>query len=65
MAIPLPDHDHCKFCGDAVPFDRAYCKEECYWNDQARMKKEKNDNVRFAVLTVVSVVIIAVVGILM
>jgi len=63
MAIPLPEHDHCKFCGDAVPFDMAYCKEECYWNDQARMKKEKRDGTVFAVLTVVSVTVIILIGI--
>ena len=33
----LPDHDHCRYCGDAVPFEQAYCCEECYYADQKRM----------------------------
>ena len=62
MSIRLPDHDHCKFCGDPIPFERAYCSEDCYWKDQAKIKKEKNDNIRFAIITAVSVVVIFVVG---
>ena len=64
MSVRLPEHDHCKFCGDPVPFDRAYCTEDCYWNDQARIKKEKRDNYIFAGLTIASVAIIAAVGII-
>ena len=63
MSISLPEHDHCKFCGDPVQFDRAYCCEECYWNDQAQMKGEKKKNILFAAGTIASVVIIAIVGI--
>lgn len=63
MSVRLPEHDHCKFCGDPVPFDRAYCKEECYRNDQARIKKEKRDNIVFAVLTAASVIAIMAVSI--
>ncbi|AIZ55941.1 hypothetical protein Mpt1_c00330 [Candidatus Methanoplasma termitum] len=62
MSIRLPEHDHCKFCGDPVPFDRAFCSEDCYWKEQARIKKDKNSNIRFAVITAVSVAIIIVAG---
>jgi len=65
MTVHLPEHDHCKFCGDPVPFDRAYCTEECYWNDQAQMKQENRKNIIFAVATVASVAIIAGIGILL
>ena len=64
MSVRLPEHDHCKFCGDPVPFDQAYCSEDCYWKDHARTKKEKRDNILFAVLTGVSVIVILVVGFL-
>ncbi len=37
----LPDHDHCRYCGCAVPFEQAYCSMECYNMDHERMKKEK------------------------
>jgi predicted nucleic acid-binding Zn ribbon protein len=65
MSVRLPEHDHCKFCGDPVPFDQAYCSEDCYWNDQAQMKKEKRDNLMFALLTVVSVIAIVAVGLIL
>ncbi|MCL2032437.1 MAG: DUF2116 family Zn-ribbon domain-containing protein [Methanomassiliicoccaceae archaeon] len=65
MTVKLPEHDHCKTCGDPVPFDQAYCSEDCYWKEQARIKKEKKDNMLFAVLTVVSVAAILAVGIFM
>jgi len=65
VTVRLPEHDHCKFCGDPVPFDQAYCKEDCYWKDQAKIKKEKRGNLIFVVLTVASVAVIAAVGILL
>jgi predicted nucleic acid-binding Zn ribbon protein len=65
MPSGLPEHDHCRFCGDPVPFDRAYCSEKCYWADHAKTKKEKMDNIRFAVLTIVSVAVILVIGVLL
>lgn len=41
MSPDLSDHDHCRYCGDAVPSDQAYCSLECYYKDQANIKKEK------------------------
>jgi predicted nucleic acid-binding Zn ribbon protein len=65
MSVRLPEHDHCKFCGDPVPFERAYCSEDCYWKDHAEKKKEKNNNMIFAILTIVSVAAITAAGILL
>jgi len=65
MQTRLPEHDHCKFCGDPVPFDRAYCTEDCYWKDQARMKKEKKNNLLFILLTGASVLAIMAVSVLL
>jgi predicted nucleic acid-binding Zn ribbon protein len=65
MQTRLPEHDHCKFCGDPVPFDRAYCTEDCYWKDQARMKKEKKNNILFVLITGASVLVIMAVSILL
>lgn len=65
MQTRLPEHDHCKFCGDPVPFDRAYCTEDCYWKDQARMKKEKKNNLLFILITGASVLAIMAVSILL
>jgi len=65
MSIRLPEHDHCKFCGDPVPFDRAYCTEDCYWKDQAKIKQEKRKNIIFILLTGVSVAAIVAAGFLL
>jgi len=65
MQTRLPEHDHCKFCGDPVPFDRAYCTEDCYWKDQARMKKKKKNNLLFILLTGASVLAIMAVSVLL
>lgn len=65
MSVTLPEHDHCKFCGDPVPFDQAYCSEKCYWDDQARMKKEKRDNMLFIAVAGIIVIVILVVGALL
>jgi len=54
MSTPLPEHDHCKYCGDPVPHELAYCKEECYWNDQKRKKSEKTKNIVYGMLVVAS-----------
>jgi len=65
VTVRLPEHDHCKFCGDPVPFEQAYCSEDCYWKDQAKKKKEKRDYLLFVVLALVSVAVIAAVGFLL
>lgn len=64
MSIRLPEHDHCKFCGDPVPFDQAYCSEKCYWDDQAQMKDEKKKNLTFIAATAVSVIIIIAISLI-
>lgn len=41
--IRLPEHSHCKFCGDPVPFGEEYCDDECrlgYLEDERRDKKK-------------------------
>ena len=63
MSLRLPEHDHCKFCGDPVPFEQAYCSEECYYSEQARIKKEKRNNYLFAAAAAASIIAIALVGI--
>ncbi|MDR0309538.1 MAG: DUF2116 family Zn-ribbon domain-containing protein [Candidatus Methanoplasma sp.] len=65
MSIRLPEHDHCRFCGDPVPFEQAFCSEDCYWKEDARVKKERNNNIIFALLTVASVAAIAAAGTLL
>ncbi|MDR2698076.1 MAG: DUF2116 family Zn-ribbon domain-containing protein [Candidatus Methanoplasma sp.] len=65
MHTKLPEHDHCRFCGDPVPFEQAYCTEDCYWKDHARTKKEKKNNILFVLITGASVAVIMAAGILL
>ena len=37
----MPEHSHCKFCGDPIPFGEEYCDEECRKNEAAREAAEK------------------------
>ncbi|MDR1405132.1 MAG: DUF2116 family Zn-ribbon domain-containing protein [Candidatus Methanoplasma sp.] len=64
MPTKLPEHDHCRFCGDPVPFDQAFCSEDCYYKEQARVGKEKKNNRVFILLTAVSVIAVVAVGVL-
>ena len=58
----LPDHDHCRYCGDAVPFDQAYCCEECYYADQKRIRSRRIRDAAMAAVAVAGVVIVLVIG---
>ena len=60
--VDLPDHDHCRYCGCAVPFEQAYCSMECYENDQKRIRKEKVRDTAMAVTAVVGAAVILVAG---
>lgn len=41
--IRLPDHSHCRFCGDPVPFGDDFCNEACRkeFEDRERTEKRK------------------------
>ena len=39
--LRLPEHSHCKFCGDPIPFGQEFCDEECRAAEIAREKAEK------------------------
>lgn len=39
--IRLPEHSHCRFCGDPVPFGQEYCNEECRSGEEEREASEK------------------------
>ncbi len=47
MALRLPEHSHCGFCGDAIPFGQRYCSEECSQKEQERLSKEKRKDLMF------------------
>lgn len=60
MAEP-PEHSHCKFCGDPIPFDEKYCSEECGTLFAARAKKESRKETTFFVLAMVAVTVLSIV----
>jgi predicted nucleic acid-binding Zn ribbon protein len=58
----LPDHDHCRYCGDAVPFEQAYCCEECYYADQKRIRSGRIKDITMAAVAVAGIVVVLVLG---
>lgn len=62
MDATLPDHDHCRFCGDPVPFDQAYCSEECYYADQKRIRSERLRDVLIGVIAVAGALAVLAIG---
>ncbi len=61
MADPV-DHDHCRFCGCAVPFEQAYCSMECYERDQKKIRKERIREIGLAAVAVAGAAAILVAG---
>ena len=57
--IRLPEHSHCKFCGDPVPFGEEYCDEDCRRGEAERVAKEKRRDLLFYVSAGVAIVVIA------
>jgi len=58
----LPPHDHCRYCGCAVPFEQAYCSEECYYKDKAKKRKERRNALLWAVFGAGGIIVIAAIG---
>ena len=53
--VRLPDHSHCKYCGDPVPFGEEYCNDACR---NAETKREKKDKMRDAMFYASAVIVI-------
>ncbi len=59
--MALPEHSHCKFCGDPVSFDDDYCSEECGILFTNKAKKESKRTNMFFVLALTAVVVLSVI----
>ena len=46
-SLRLPEHSHCKYCGDPIPFGEEYCNEECKQGHQAEVATEKRKDYIF------------------
>lgn len=62
--IRLPEHSHCKFCGDPIPFGEEYCTEECRHREIAREAAEKRKERMFYYSAGIIIVILVVVRLL-
>ena len=40
-SIRLPEHSHCIYCGDPIPFGEEYCDEECRQKEKERVAADK------------------------
>lgn len=57
----MPEHSHCKYCGEPIRFGTEYCNDECRSAEMERDRKERlKDNLFFAICAVTIVVIFVV-----
>ena len=63
--LRLPEHSHCIYCGDPIPFGEEYCNDECRRNEELRQKAEKRKEYRFWGSAGVVIVIVLVLGVLL
>lgn len=60
--LKLPEHSHCKYCGDPVPFGEEFCNEECRAAEEKRAHDERMKEVRFWGSAVVVIAVIVAAG---
>ena len=61
MAMKLPEHSHCTYCGDPIPFGESYCNDECKRMEAERVAKEKRKDYIFYGIAVATIVILFVI----
>ena len=59
MALRLPEHSHCNYCGDPVPYGEEYCSEECRENHRNEDKKTRIRDIAFYVTVGLALIILA------
>ena len=58
----LPEHTHCLYCGDPIPYGETYCDDECMMLKDYDDKTEKKKDKRFYVFIAVSLLAVLVIG---
>ncbi len=43
MALKLPEHSHCRYCGDPISYGKEFCNDVC---KEAFHNEEKNEKRR-------------------
>lgn len=62
--LRLPEHSHCLYCGDPIPFGEEYCNEECRSKEKERVAAEKRRDMMFYVISGLSIVVIVALGLI-
>lgn len=62
--VYLPNHDHCKYCGDPVKFGEKYCDDDCEQLFIAQQKSERKKDIIFYGGIALSLIVIFVVGVI-
>ena len=57
-----PNHSHCEYCGDPIPFGEKYCDKDCEELCIEQEKMEKRKDTKFYVMIGASLVAILSVG---
>lgn len=58
MALKLPEHSHCTYCGDPVPYGEQFCNQVCR---DAHVKEEKRTRIRdFAFYAIIAVALVVI-----
>ena len=60
--VALPNHSHCKFCGDPVPFGSDYCDDDCRELHIAEKAVDRKKDVIFYGLIAGSLIAILIIG---
>ena len=60
--VSLPNHSHCNYCGDPVPFGEQYCDDDCRQLHEAEKNVERKKDIIFYGLIAASLVAILAVG---
>lgn len=60
--VSLPNHSHCRYCGDPVPFGSDYCDEDCRELHIAEKSMERKKDIIFYGMIAGSLIAILIVG---
>lgn len=58
----LPEHSHCKYCGDPIKEGLEYCNDECKNSFNAEAAAEKRKDYKFYAIIAISLIAILAVG---
>ena len=62
--VALPNHSHCGYCGNPVPYGEEYCDDDCRELHDAEKRMERKKDLIFYGMIAVSLVSILVVGVI-